>query len=98
MSEVEARRLGATDIRAIASIKIGAANGSMVCAREARVWLPQLKVSAPARLLPGAPKLLPLGLLCKSMGFRFLWPADATRPELVFPSWHQLRGVGVRLE
>eukprot|EP00969_Alexandrium_andersonii_P096400 4256393-Alexandrium_andersonii.AAC.1 len=32
------------------------------------------------------------------MGFRFLWPADAVRPELVFPTWHQLRGMGVRLE
>eukprot|EP00969_Alexandrium_andersonii_P035909 1572971-Alexandrium_andersonii.AAC.1 len=32
------------------------------------------------------------------MGFRFLWPADSPRPELVFPSWHQLRGMGVRLE
>eukprot|EP00969_Alexandrium_andersonii_P090721 4005290-Alexandrium_andersonii.AAC.1 len=32
------------------------------------------------------------------MGFRFLWPADAFRPELVFPMWHQLRGMGVRLE
>eukprot|EP00969_Alexandrium_andersonii_P345096 15254394-Alexandrium_andersonii.AAC.1 len=31
------------------------------------------------------------------MGVRFLWPADAARPELVFPSWHQLRGMGVRL-
>eukprot|EP00969_Alexandrium_andersonii_P284029 12557480-Alexandrium_andersonii.AAC.1 len=69
MSEVEARRLGATDFRTIAPIEIGAANGSAVCAREARAWLPQLKVSAPVRLLPGAPKLLSLGLLCKSMGF-----------------------------
>eukprot|EP00969_Alexandrium_andersonii_P033484 1462270-Alexandrium_andersonii.AAC.1 len=32
------------------------------------------------------------------MGFRFLWPANAVQPELVFPSWHQLRGMGVRLE
>eukprot|EP00969_Alexandrium_andersonii_P114278 5052016-Alexandrium_andersonii.AAC.1 len=68
MSEVEARRLGATDIRTIAPIQIGTANGSVVCAREARVWLPQLKVSVPVRLLPGAPKLLSLGLLCKNMG------------------------------
>eukprot|EP00969_Alexandrium_andersonii_P158936 7022117-Alexandrium_andersonii.AAC.1 len=36
--------------------------------------LPQLKVSAPVRLLPGAPKLLSSGLLCKNMGFGFLWP------------------------
>eukprot|EP00969_Alexandrium_andersonii_P315901 13957377-Alexandrium_andersonii.AAC.1 len=46
---------------------------------------------------PGAPKLLSLGLLWKNMGFRFLWPADATRPELVFPLWHQLRGMGCLL-
>eukprot|EP00969_Alexandrium_andersonii_P253310 11195399-Alexandrium_andersonii.AAC.1 len=32
------------------------------------------------------------------MGFRFLWPADAVRSELVFPMWRQLRGMGVRLE
>eukprot|EP00969_Alexandrium_andersonii_P312633 13812897-Alexandrium_andersonii.AAC.1 len=82
MSEVGAQRLGATDIRTIAPIEVGTANGSVVCAREARAWLPQLKVSAPVRLLPGAPELLSLGLLCKNMGFRFLWPADAARPEL----------------
>eukprot|EP00969_Alexandrium_andersonii_P087533 3862256-Alexandrium_andersonii.AAC.1 len=98
MSEVEARRLGATDIRTIAPVKIGAANGSVVCTRQAHAWLSQLKVSAPVRLLPGAPKLPSLGLLCKSTGFRFLWPADANRPEVVFPSRHQLRGAGVRLE
>eukprot|EP00969_Alexandrium_andersonii_P162678 7190754-Alexandrium_andersonii.AAC.1 len=32
------------------------------------------------------------------MGFRFLWTADAARPELVFPASYQLRGMGVRLE
>eukprot|EP00969_Alexandrium_andersonii_P310865 13736453-Alexandrium_andersonii.AAC.1 len=32
------------------------------------------------------------------MGFRFLWPADAARPELEFPSWYELKGMGVRLE
>eukprot|EP00969_Alexandrium_andersonii_P300430 13282395-Alexandrium_andersonii.AAC.1 len=32
------------------------------------------------------------------MGFRFLWPAGAAKPELVVPAWHQLRGMGGRLE
>eukprot|EP00969_Alexandrium_andersonii_P277734 12276930-Alexandrium_andersonii.AAC.1 len=41
---------------------------------------------------------LSLGLSRKSMGFRFLRPADAARPELAFPAWRQLRGMGVRLE
>eukprot|EP00969_Alexandrium_andersonii_P292319 12920020-Alexandrium_andersonii.AAC.1 len=67
MSEVEARRLGATDMRTIPPIKIGTATGSVVCTREARVWLAQLKISVPVRLLPRAPKLLSLGLLCKNM-------------------------------
>eukprot|EP00969_Alexandrium_andersonii_P087399 3856190-Alexandrium_andersonii.AAC.1 len=31
------------------------------------------------------------------MGSRFLCPADAAKPELIFPARHQLRGSGVRL-
>eukprot|EP00969_Alexandrium_andersonii_P083246 3672865-Alexandrium_andersonii.AAC.1 len=68
MGEAEARRLGSTDVRTVQPIEIGTANGSVTCTREARVWLPQLKVSVPVRHLPGAPKLLSLGLLRKNGG------------------------------